>query len=70
MSYAIGPDNFMFAFSQDNSVQECFSVNSDMHAMIGFEKALTSALGRYGVITLESMQHIIDVLERDRKSVV
>ena len=64
MSYAIGPDNFMFAFSQDNSVQECFSVNSDMHAMIGFEKALTSALGRYGVIPLESMQHIIDVLDR------
>ena len=63
MSYAIGSDNLMLVFSQDKNVQECFSVKSDMAAMIAFEKALTSALARCDVISLKDAQEIINVLE-------
>jgi 3-carboxy-cis,cis-muconate cycloisomerase len=64
MSYAIGSGHFMFAFSQEKNVQEIFSVNSDMSAMIDFEKALTIALGRCGLIPSQNVQQIMDVLDK------
>ncbi len=64
MSYAAGSDTWMSTFSQDKSVQACFSVNADMNAMIAFEKALTRALERCGVIPSEDAQHIIDVVDK------
>ena len=64
MSYAIGAGHFMFAFSGEKNIQEIFSVNSDMSAMIAFEKALTIALGRYGLIPSKDAQQIMDVLDK------
>jgi len=64
MSYAIGSGHLMFAFSQEKNVQEIFSVSSDMSAMINFEKALTVALGRCGLIPSQNAQQIMDVLDK------
>ena len=64
MSYAIGSGHLMFAFSQEKNVQELFSVNTDMSAMIAFEKALTTALSRYDLIPSKNAQQIMDVLDK------
>ena len=63
MSYAIGPGHFMTVFSREESIQELFSVQSDVLAMIAFERALALALGRFELISSKSATRIVGVLD-------